>query len=159
MVCLVLLSFQLAMLRLNRCRGGGTMRSLTSNPVTPTIFFVLYNPVNLAGFFYVLILPKEGQGFYENLISNRDKIENVKFSLNRCVLNKNLPNSLFINDCSPVVWFCLLSVRDEEFTQTHLEIKSNSLFSLFSISRPVDLEIKSPDVLEILKKSLIFDNK
>ena len=96
---------------------------------------------------------------YENLIANRDKIENVKFSLNRCVLHKIRQNSLFINDCSPVVWFCLLSIRDEELTQTHLEIKSNSLFSLFSISRPVDLEIKSPDVLEMLKKSLIFDNK
>ena len=59
-----------------------------------------------------------------------------------------------------VLWFVfLLSVRDEELTQTHLEIKSNSLFSLFSISRPIDLEIKSPDVLEIFKKSLIFDNK
>ena len=96
---------------------------------------------------------------YENLISNRDKIENVKFSLNRCVLNKVTVNSLFVNDCSPVVWFYLLSVRDEELTQTHLEINSNSLFSLFSISRPIDLEIKSPDVLEMLKKSLIFDNK
>ena len=49
----------------------------------------------MAGFFCILILPKEPQAFTANHCPNREQIENAKFSLNRCVLNKVAANSLF----------------------------------------------------------------
>ena len=45
--------------------------------------------------FYVLILPEEPQSFKAQFPRNREQIENAKFSLNRCVLNKVAANSLF----------------------------------------------------------------
>ena len=49
----------------------------------------------MAGFFYTLLLPKEPQAFTAQFLRNREQIENAKFSLNRCVLNKVAANSLF----------------------------------------------------------------
>ena len=49
----------------------------------------------MAGFFYILILPKEPQAFTANHHPNREQIENANFSVFRCVLNKVAANSLF----------------------------------------------------------------
>ena len=59
--------------------------------------FFLFSTIQsfVAGFFCVLILPKELQTFPSNHRPNREQIENGKFSLNRCVLNKVAANSLF----------------------------------------------------------------
>ena len=59
--------------------------------------FFLFSTIQsfMTGFFCVLILPKEPQAFTANHLPNREQIENGKFSLNRCVLNKVAANSLF----------------------------------------------------------------
>jgi hypothetical protein len=50
----------------------------------------------MAGFFCILILPKEPQVFTANHCPNREQIENANFSVFQCVLNKVAANSLFI---------------------------------------------------------------
>ena len=49
----------------------------------------------MAGFFCVALFPKEPQAFTAQFPRNRKQIENAKFSLNRCVLNKVAATSLF----------------------------------------------------------------
>ena len=65
----------------------------------------------MAGFFYILILPKEPQAFTANHCPNREQIENAKFSLNRCVLNKVAANSLFGKVGGRLLKNCLQGVR------------------------------------------------
>ena len=66
-----------------------------SNPLTPTIFFVLSRPVIYGWIFFALILPKEPQAFTAQFPRNREQIENAKFSEKACILNKVAANSLF----------------------------------------------------------------
>ena len=58
-------------------------------------YIMTCNPVLYGWIFCVLILPKEPQAFTAQFPRNREQIENAKFSLNRCVLNKVAANSLF----------------------------------------------------------------
>jgi hypothetical protein len=50
----------------------------------------------MAGFFCILILPKEPQAFTANHRPNREQIENANFSVFQCVLHRFSQNSLFI---------------------------------------------------------------
>ena len=82
----------------------------------------------MAGFFCILILPKEPQAFIANHLPNREQIENAKFSLNRCVLNKVPANSLFIKVGGRLCQFVLQVIREQGFTEAHAEITEKSLF-------------------------------
>ena len=60
--------------------------------------FFLFSAIQsfMAGFFCILILPKEPQAFTAQIPWNREQIENAKFSIFRCVLHRSAQNSLFI---------------------------------------------------------------
>ena len=68
----------------------------------------------------------------EMSICQREQIENGKFSLNRCVLNKVASNSLFGKVGGRLWKNCLQGVRDKEFTETRGKKQENSLFFPFS---------------------------
>ena len=76
-------------------RLSGGQKVASSNLAIPTIFLFSVIQSFMTGFFCALILPKEPQAFTAQFPRNREQIENAKFSLNRCVLNKIAANSLF----------------------------------------------------------------
>ena len=58
--------------------------------------FFLFSAIQsfVAGFFYILILPKEPQAFTANHRPGREQIENAKISVLQCVLHRFFRNSL-----------------------------------------------------------------
>ena len=66
------------------------------NTTLSALYYDLQSSLLWLDFFYILISPNEWQVLIANLRPNGEQIENAKFSLNRCVLNKLAANSLFI---------------------------------------------------------------
>ena len=109
-------------------RLSGGQKVASSNLAIPTIFLFSAIQSFMTGFFCVLILPKEPQAFTAQFSRNREQIENAKFSLNRCVLNKVPANSLFIKVGGRLCPFVLQVIREQGFTEAHAEITQESLF-------------------------------
>ena len=71
-------------------RLSGGQKVASSNLAIPTIFLFSTIQSFMAGFFCILILPKEPQAFTANHCPNREQIENANFSVFQCVLNSFL---------------------------------------------------------------------